>query len=503
MTINLPVSLLVDVAVNLTPAGAQAPALNTGLVLGTSTVIDVVSRMREYATLAGVAADFGTTAEEYLAAVLWFGQSPQPTSLNIGRWAKNASAGQLIMGALTPTNTLISSWTGITAGSFAVNVDGAGVENVTGLDFSAAGNLNAVAAIIQAGIQGIGGPFATATCVYSSVYNRFTVTSGSTGSSSTVSFLTPAGVGTDISSQLEGLSSSPGAYVANGIIAESALAAVELFDNQFAGQWYNLFIPSAVDSDHVAIAPYIDGDATPHFYWINTQEVQVLSLGDTTHIGYLLQQLQSQHTAWQYSSTSLYAVWSMAARIATVNWQGSLTALSLMYKTEPSVTPETLTVNQRNALLSYNGNVYDTYSNPSGVPLIEPGICPSGQFIDTIIGVDWLRTQIQSNIFNILLDSETKIPQTDPGVNQLVNGASAACAQGVVNGLLAAGVWNSGGFGQLTEGQWLDKGYYIYAQPIASQAESQRQARISPPIQVAAKLAGAIDTVSVTVTVNQ
>jgi hypothetical protein len=502
-TVNLPISLLVDVTVDLTPVGAQAPSLNTGLLLGTSAVIDVVTRMRVYATLAAVATDFGNDAEEYLAAELWFGQSPQPTSLNIGRWAKTASAGQLYCGELSEADTLISAWTGITTGSFKVAVDGGAVTNVPDLDFAAAGNLNAVAVIIQTALQGIGGAFATVTCVYNATYNRFVITSGTTGTSSEISFLTAGSTGIDISAMLQGLSTSDGAYIANGIAAETALSCVELFDNQFAGQWYNLFIPEASDSDDTAIAPYIDGDGTPHFYWINTQEEALLSLGDTTHIGYLLQQLQSQHTAWQYSSTSLYAVWSMAARIATVNWQGSLTALSLMYKTEPSVDAEALTVDQRDALLSYNGNVYDTYSNPSGVPLIEPGICPSGQFIDTIIGVDWLRTQIQTNIFNILLGSTTKIPQTDPGVNQLVNGASTACGQGVVNGLLAPGTWNSGGFGQLTEGQWLDKGYYIYAQPIASQPEDQRQARISPPIQVAAKLAGAIDTVSVTVVVNQ
>ena len=503
MTQNLPISLLVDVNVILTPQGAQAPALNTGLVLGTSTVIDVVTRMRQYATLAGVGLDFGSATQEYLSAVDWFAQSPQPTSLNIGRWANVASAGQLYCGALTAANTPISAWTGITTGSFKLGVDGGGTTNVPALDFHLQTTLTGVAAIIQTAVQGLGGAYAAVTCVYNAEYNNFIFTSGTTGTSSAISFMTAGSTGVDISAKLAGLATSAGAYVANGIAAETALAAVEIFDNLFAGQWYNLFIPSAVDTDHVAIAPYIDGDATPHFYWINTQETAMLALGDTTKIGYLLQQLMSQHTAWQYSSTSLYAVWSMAARIATVNWQGSLTAISLMYKTEPGVVAETLTVNQRNALLSYNGNVYDTYANPSGVPIIEPGICPSGQFIDTIIGVDWLRTQIQTNIFNILYESNTKIPQTDAGVNELENGASTACDQGVINGLLAAGVWNSNGFGQLTEGQWLDAGYYIYAQPIANQPQAQRQARISPPIQVAAKLAGAIDTVSVVVTVNQ
>lgn len=503
MATNLPVSRIIGVAVVITPAGAQAPQLNTGLVLGTSTVIDTVQRMRSYASLTAVGQDFSGSSQEYLAAVVWFGQNPQPTSLDIGRWVNVASAGQLIGGTVTAANQLLSAWSGITNGSLKVQVDAGAATNVTALNFSAPNpaNLNGVAAIIQAGIQALGGVYAAVTCVWNSVYQRFVITSGTTGTSSTVGYLQAAGVGTDVSAMMMMLSTSAGVYQAPGLASETALAAVQLFDNDFGGQWYHLFIPSAVDSDHTAIAPYVDGGTNLHFYWINTQESAVLSPGDTTHIGYLLQQLTSQHAAWQYSSQSLYAVWSAAAFFAGINWAGSNTAPSLMYKIEPGVAPETLNETQANAIDAYNGNVLVTYAN--GKFIIEQGICPSGQFIDTIIGVDGLRGQMQVNLFNVLYTTPTKVPQTDAGVTTLETGCESACSQYVVNGLLAPGVWNSGGFGQLQQGQFLDKGYYIYAAPIATQSPAARAARVSPPIQVAAKLAGAIDDVSVTIYVNQ
>src|SRR5689334_16771564 len=100
MSTGLSVSRLINVQKNLSPALAQAPAINTLLVLGTSAVIDTVSRMRAYNSIAAVAIDFGTNAEEYLAALVWFEQQPQPTSILIGRWAKNAAAGQLIGGTV-------------------------------------------------------------------------------------------------------------------------------------------------------------------------------------------------------------------------------------------------------------------------------------------------------------------------------------------------------------------------------------------------------------------
>jgi hypothetical protein len=501
MVNTLPVSRLVNVTVNLTPTGSQFPNLSTCLVLGTSTVIDVTSRMRSYSTLAAVATDFGSTAEEYLSAVAWFGQSPQPTSLNIGRWAKTASAGQLIGGSLTAANSLLSAWTGITTGAFKIAADGGSATGVSLLNFSAQTNFNGIASVIQTGIRALAGAFALVTCVYNATYNNFVITSGTTGASSTVSFLTAPTSGVDISAMMSGLSTSSGAYTANGIVPESALAAVTLFDNQFAGQWYGLFIPSAVDTDHTAIASYIEGAITPHFYWINTQETQVLATGDTTHIGYLLQQLAVTHTAWQYSSTSLYAIMSAASRILTTNWAAQNSTITLMYKTEPGITAETLTTTQVNALEGYNGNVFINYANATAI--FEMGITPSGQFIDTVIGIDWLRSSIQTNCYNVLYTSTTKVPQTDAGMNSLASAMSASCNQGVVNGLLAPGVWNAAGFGTLTQGQWLDKGYYIYAPPIASQSSVARAARQSVAFQIAAKLAGAIQLVNISVLVNQ
>ena len=511
MSINLPVSRLVNFQAVLTPQAFQAPSLNTGLVLGTSTVIDVVTRMREYFTLAAVATDFGTSAQEYLSAVAWFGQSPQPQSLFIGRWANAASAGQLFCGALSAANSLISAWTGITTGKIKLAVDGGSATATGAIDLSAVTTFAGIAAAIQAAVQLLGGAFAAVTCTYNPVYNRFFFTSGTTGTTSAISFLTAPGSGTDITGMLAGLSTSSGAYVANGIASETLLAAIVLFDNQFGGQWYNEFAPSAADADVLAIAPYFDGDATPHFQWSNTQETAVLTANDTTNVGYKLQQLVSQHTAVQYSSTSLYAVWSMAARIATVNWAGSNTAISLFYKQEPGIAPETLTGTQISNLEGYNVNVYGIFWAQSSaipgvpappVPILEPGICPSGQFIDTIVGIDGLRTQCQTNVFNILFSQTTKVPQTDAGVTTLETGVESACTQYVTNGFLAPGPWNAAGFGQLVQGQYLDKGYYVYAAPVASQSAGQRAARACPPIQVAAKLAGAIDTVAGTIFVN-
>lgn len=492
---TLPVSRFVKVGVALTPVAAPAPTLNTGLVLGTSNVIDTVTRIMEFASLDEVALYFGSTTEEYLAATSWFGQDPKPDTLNIGRWANVPTSGELVCGRLSAANQLVSAWTGITTGGFSVSFDGAAVTHYTGMNFSACANLNAVAAVINTALGVSGG------CFYDANNLRFVITSDTTGANSSVSFLTAATAGVDISAMLAGLAANaPAAYLVPGLGAQSAIATVQIFDNQYPGQWYALFMPSSTPADFAAIAAYFDGGTnSPHFQGFNSQDAGCINPASTTDVMYTAKQAAYKRSAIQYSSQSGYAVESMMARILTTNWSGSNTTITLMFKQEPGITPEYLSTTQANAIVGKNGNVYAASND--GTANIQPGITPSGQYIDTVVGCDWLQTAIQNACYN-LLRSTPKIPQTDAGMHQLGTAIEGVCAQAVVNGLAAAGVWTGPSFGQLQTGQTLAKGYYVYVPPISSQSQADRQTRKSVPIQVAIKLAGAVQEVDVLVDVN-
>jgi hypothetical protein len=493
MPVTLPISRLISVDVNYSQTLAQSQNLSNLLLLGTSTVIDTVQRMRIYNSLGAVATDFGTSAEEYLASVLWFEQNPQPTQINIGRWVNAASHGQLIGGALTAAQQVISLWTIITAGSFVVSVDST-PQTVTGVSFASATTLNGVASAINGVLTG-------ATVAWNSTYNNFTITSATTGTTSLISFLTAAGSGTDISNMLVGRNTAGnGAYVAPGLAAETALAATTLFDNNFGQTWYSLVIPAAVDADHLAIAPYIEGSSNAHYYGLTSAESGILSSVSTTDIFYELAQLKYNKTGGFYCSSNIAGVVSALARIQTTNYNENNSTITLMYKTEPGITPETLNSTQIGALEGKDGNVYVNYNNNTAI--IEPGVSFSGQYIDTVMGIDWLATSIQTAIYNLLYGSQTKIPQTDAGVHQVIVTAEQVLQQGVVNGLIAPGTWNQGGFGTLNQGDFLAAGYYVYAPTVESQSELTRSGRICPPLQIAVKLAGAIQYVNVQININ-
>jgi hypothetical protein len=506
MTIGLPIQTLIAVSVVLSPPAAQFANFNSLLIIGDSNVIDVHERMRTYTALSQVATDFGTSAPEYLAASLYFGQAPQPTTLYIGRWAKVATAGLLRGGTLSATQQALSNFTGIANGGFHITIDGGASTNVTGINLTAVSNLNGVAAAIQTALQALGGSFAAVTCTWNSTYGQFTIRSGTTGTSSAVSVTTAPTAGTDLGPLIL-TTAATDTYTVAGIAAETAVAAVTLIDTTIPTQWYALSFAAGtgdadiVDADHLAIAAYIEGAGTPHLYGLTTAEAAALVIPDTTSIGAQLKALGYNRTFYQYSSTNPYAVASLIGRMATVNFNAAGTTITPMYKQEPGVSAETLTQSQAAALNANNYNYYANFNNNTAI--IVNGMVASGQFLDTVWGVDWLANAIQTNVYNALLTATTKIPQTDAGNNQIAGAIGSACVQGVANGLLAPGTWTSGGFGQIKNGSFLPNGYYIFVPPISTQAQADRSARKSVPIQVAAKLAGAIHTVNVTINVNQ
>ncbi len=497
MTQSLSINRLVRVSVNLAPLAASMQNLSTLLILGSSNVIDLSERVRAYSGIDGVAADFGTSAPEYLAALLWFEQAPQPSTLQIGRWAKTAVAAQLKGATLSAAQQAIATWTAITTGAFKVTIDGTLV-SVSGLDFHLQTNLNGVASVIQTAVAAVK---AGSTCVWNANFSRFEIQSGTSGATSLITFLTAPSSGVDISGMLGGLSTSSGAYVVPGADAETAIAAATLFDQNYGQNWYALTILGAADADHLAVAPYIEAATSKHVYGISTSEAGVISSVSTTDIAYVIKQFGYKKTVTQYSSSNIYSVCSLLGRILTTDYNGNNTVITLMYKQEPGIVPETLNVTQISALEAKNCNVFVAYNN--GTAIIEPGVVSSGEFLDTVIGADWLALDVQTQVYNLLYTSLTKIPQTDAGNHLITTTIESVLSQGVANGLLAPGVWQSGGFGSLNQGDFLPKGFYVYAPPVAIQNLSDRSARKSVTFQVAAKLAGAIHTVDIIININR
>jgi len=605
MANTLPVSRLINVTLNMSPQAAQGANLNTGLIMGASTVIDTGERFRSYGSAPAVASDLGSSAPEYLAANLYFQQVPQPSTLLVGRWAKAATSAKLKGGLISAAAQAMANWTTVSSGGFNITIDGT-VKNITALDFTAQTNLNGVASVINTALG------ASGSCVWNPNYSRFEITSSSTGAgtaasgtitfsgmpaandtvtvggtavtfvaanptgnqvliggtaaqtaanlqaflqasadvniskckysttlavttvtyasvgtagnaftlaksstniavsgatlaggvnASTITYATSPASGQDISTQL-GLVTGVASAPVNGVNAEqpvdAANAMITNFGSQFLG--FTFADTSITDTQHLAVSAYVEADQR-HLYGITSQEAAAVDPTQTSDIGYQLTQLGYKYSIAQWSSTSPYAVASLLGRLLTVNFNGNKTTITLDFKTEPGIVAESLNTTQANALDAKRYNYFVNFDNNTAI--IQTGVTPSGIFIDSIYNAIWFRNRVQTDLYNALYLSPTKIPQTDAGNQQLAAVMEKAGDAALNNGYAGPGVWTSAGFGALNQGDTLSKGYYVYTPPISSQSTSDRQARKSVPFQMALLEAGAIHSVQLTVNVTR
>lgn len=379
MAQGLPVSNIVNVDIIMSPKAAAGRNFGSLLILGSSTIIPLTERIRLYSSAADIATDFGSSSEEYLAAVAFFSQSPAPTQVYVGRWAK-------------------------------------------------------------------------------------TLATGETGKTESL---------------LDGVNACLG------------------YTN-----WYGLGITydaDRKDDDLLPVAAAIESSSLSRILAVTTKNTDALLTTVKTDIASKVKAAKYSRTFVQYSSTSHYAAISAFGRAFTVDFTGNNTTITLKFKQEPGVTYETLTTSQAAALDAKNCNVYVYYANDTAI--LQQGMMGNGDFFDERHGLDWLQSYVQTNLFNLLYTSTTKIPQTDAGNTRIMANVEASMQQAVNNGLISPGVWNGGTLGQLSPGDTLTKGYYVYMAAISSQAQSDREARKSVPVQVACKLAGAIHFADVQITV--
>lgn len=266
--------------------------------------------------------------------------------------------------------------------------------------------------------------------------------------------------------------------------------------------WYGLGIADEDEltpAEITATAAAVQASSLSRVFAVTSSDSGIIDSATTSDVASTLKAAGYSRTFVQYSTKSKYAALSAFGRAFTVNFTGNNTTITLKFKTEPGVTYETLTSSQAAAVDAKNANVYVYYANDTAI--LQQGVMSNGDFFDERHGLDWLQNYVQTNLFNLLYTSTSKIPQTEAGITRLLTNVEMSLDQAVSNGLVAPGVWNGGDIGQITAGDTLTKGYYVYAQPLASQAQSDREKRRAPLIQAAIKLAGAVHYADVQINV--
>lgn len=265
--------------------------------------------------------------------------------------------------------------------------------------------------------------------------------------------------------------------------------------------WYAFTLLRSVEA---TLTPTAEGEiaalveaASPYTVWFHllTDSATYLTrMGALKDAGY-------SRTMCIYSSDSGAAVSAaVMGRAMGLNYEGS-PAFNLAYKGLTGATPETtFTAADLTALLAANGNAY--IQQGSYYNLFRQGRMANGYAFDDVLLTDMLANRIQTEVMNTLT-AENKIPQTDEGVQILVNVISGPCEEMLARGYLAPGVWNRNSVLSLARGDMLNLGYKIMTTSVNDQSQTDRDARKAPPIYVCVKTAGAIEYVVLAITVNR
>jgi hypothetical protein len=208
-----------------------------------------------------------------------------------------------------------------------------------------------------------------------------------------------------------------------------------------------------------------------------------------TGINQTLNTLNLSRTFTFYRSvTDEYPEAAFFGRMLTVDFTGVNTARTGKFKSLSGITIESLTQNEFDLLQKLAstepGPVSNVHARVAGVSMVFDGVMASGEFFDTMHGIDWLHAEIQTRVLAALVGND-KIPYTNRGVGTLVNQVRGALQQGVANGLLAP-VFSADG------SEIEAPAFEITVPSVLDVSASQRAARQGPSITWTARLAGAV-----------
>lgn len=190
-----------------------------------------------------------------------------------------------------------------------------------------------------------------------------------------------------------------------------------------------------------------------------------------------------------------------AGRAHSVNFFGSDTAQTMNLKQLATITPD-IGISQTLYGQAETAGI-DLFVSYDGVPSVFS--TGGNDYFDNVYADLALKFALETSGFNYLRQTNTKVPQTEQGMDGLKSAYGVVCDRFVRNRFIRGGSWTSSetfGDPEIFKQNVLDKGYYIYSLPITQQEAVQREQRKAPLVQIAVKRAGAIHTSDVIVLVN-
>lgn len=491
----LPISNVINVTITNTPSGlAERNVNNIGLFTTESpTGLAALDDYREYVSAAQVAEDYGTNSVTAQMANAIFAQAP---NIRSGR-------GQL---TIVPLQSSVSAASGsattadisanladillVTNGDLRATVDGVNYD-LTGVDFTAATDMAGVATILN-------GLLINA-IVTAPDASTLKFESKKVGADADVALAAVAGgSGTDLSGA--GYLNAAGATLASGADASGETIADAIA--RVGGSASVISVITNLEMEDTVIDALSDTIQAQDRIFLH----HVCSTVDiTAGLGQTIQQSGNTktrligYTVGKAEANLVKAAY--AGRAFSVNFNGTDTAQTMNLKQLATVTPDTGI--SQGIYNDADGNGVDIYVSYDGVPSVFS--TGGNDYFDNVYNDLALKFALETSGFNYLRQTNTKVPQTEQGLEGLKSAYDRVMSRFVRVGAVAAGSWTSSerfGDPEVFDENIAANGYYIYSIPITQQTSVEREARRAPLVQIAVKRAGAIHSSDVLVVVN-
>jgi len=396
-------------------------------------------RARTYTSLQSVLDD-GFDADSPVARCVGslFSQNPRPSSVVVGR-AANA-----------PTQLIdVEVITAVDDTDYTMTINGTDFT----IDSGGAATVNSIATALQVAINGGTEPVTAGTVTG----GAFTLTADVAGDLFTLE-------------QDRGFITKQTVTLDPGVAAD--IAAIQAVNDD----WYSLHLTSLSLAEISAAAAYIETQVK--LMVTSTSDDDILTTS-TSDIASVLAAANYGRTAllWHPNAETYYpgAGWA-GGRLP--NDPGSQT---WKFKT---IAGSPVTVITETEKTNVEGKSCNHYREIAGVAITQQGVVAGGEFIDVVRFVDWVRSELQADIYTLFVN-KPKVPYTDPGIGSI---------EAVVWAVMNRGI-DAGGFAANPEPE--------VTVPLAENvATADKLARTLRNVDFTAVLAGAIHKAIVTGTVT-
>ena len=297
-----------------------------------------------------------------------------------------------------------------------------------------------------------------------------------------------------------GLDSTSGGGIVQGQASEPIEDAMDAISGLDDG-WYFVTVDSSITTgaDLLSLSRWVQ--AKVHMLALDVVDEGVLTPNESISLAAQLSALEQQRTFLVWSRTRDNKALSLAGRLSGVNFDGQNALITPKFKSLPGTTPDIVTTAQKEELDRKWVGYYTRFGLDA---IFAEGWTQAGDWIDVQYWLDWITKAMQSEVYNLLRQHPTRVPQTDEGLASIEAAIERVCEAGRRNGGIAPGRVSEAVANDIRLASnnpafdgFLPTGYLVVIGSIADQLQINRDARRSPTIRVWLKGSGAMHHITI------